>query len=144
MNPRLQYRDWPGEAEGRLEWLRADLSDDIQLDFRDGTTLNALEAEVLRRFGELAALDAPEVGPFVAGVATYLGELLIRRTGARWSWPVQPAAGDPPTLMLTADFDFEVVSPWDIIAAAVRDRTGTAFTAFVRRWDPVEQASDPH
>ncbi|QIS04514.1 hypothetical protein F5X71_21205 [Nocardia brasiliensis] len=144
MNPRLRYRDWPGEAEGRLEWLRADLCDEVRLDFSDGAALDELEAQVLHRFDEVAALDTAEAAPFVAGVATYLGELLIRRTGARWSWPARPTAEDPPALMLTAAFDFAVVSPWDAITAAVRDRTGTAFAAFVHRCDPVEGAADPH
>jgi hypothetical protein len=117
---------------------------DLRLDYSGGS-LRQLERLVLDRFGEPGDVSFFEERGFVEGVATYLGESLMRLAGGSWGWT---AGDDPegfpdgmPLVRPDAALRLDPVSPVHLMRDAVHGRDGARFTAVYGAWErAVEQA----
>ncbi|WP_280437799.1 hypothetical protein [Nocardia carnea] len=138
-------KDWPEIARQLAKSLAAELPE-LELNFAP-SSLGRLEAEVLRRFTDPAQLAAPEARPFVDGVAAYFGEVMCGLGGWGWStaWEwghSSPWEGDDrPEVNAWKDLHYAISRPlpgfvpWDVIADAVRDRSGSEFLDRYEDWD---------
>ncbi|WP_157172354.1 hypothetical protein [Nocardia pneumoniae] len=132
----LRYSEWVDNFGLRIDRLKANLPEDVRLD-SSSASLGRLEAEVLRRFGEVSQLSAPEAQPFLEGVVAYVGDMLIRVGGGGWSGdnyrdvPLLEMIGIQPN----EDYDLEKVEPMDLLRAVVRERDGDLFMWLYHAWE---------
>jgi hypothetical protein len=130
---------WTDLAADRAQLL----PDDLPRGFRPDdlpAALERLEAIVLDRIGDQAALLRDGDGEFVLGVAAYLGEELIRV--GRGTWIPDPD-GDVAAVRADPATGLPDVSPFRLIAEAVERRDGRRFVTVYERWavgGPVAEA----
>jgi hypothetical protein len=113
---------------------------DFPLDY-SSRSLVALERLVLARYPEPATPHSTEdSGGFVQSAMAYLGEVLLRTGGGRWTFDAAPLVAPDGALELSP------ISPLQLITDAVGVRTGTVFTdAYDELREAVEdlQEQDP-
>lgn len=159
--PEQLLDQWVGRLPYRLLLLeKALLPDEDWFDLTP-VSLVALERRLLERSGALA--DAEERALLMESAAAYVGEVLLGVAGGAWGWNTRPVDGDPGQAVVCPDagLGLSPVAPRLLIAYALREGTGQAFTGEVDRlrrevagrqaqvpgWEPVKTPTphvDPH
>ncbi|MDI3387604.1 hypothetical protein QIS99_15545 [Streptomyces sp. B-S-A8] len=151
LDPEQLLQRWTGRLPYRLLLLdKVLLPDGEWFDFTPGS-LDALERELLRRFGPSAPPPPASDGPgasdasrtpvraewteWTESAAAYVGEVLLGVAGGAWGWHTRPVDGAPgqPVVCPDAELGLSPLAPKLLIAHALRGGSGGAFAAEVAR-----------
>ncbi|MGA8114842.1 MAG: hypothetical protein WCA46_14345 [Actinocatenispora sp.] len=134
--------EWHQQIFFRLMYLQdvalADVDTEVDLDYTV-ESLRAVEREVVERFGAVGETPVLPDWSFVEGVATYLGETLMRLAGGAWAWAAEGASEHPadgrPVVGADPALKLDPVAPIQLVMAAAEIGDGERFTAVYREWE---------